>query len=230
LTAPRGVRNARHAGLVGLAMVIGFAGLNAGYARFDSLLGDLVEPRLRAFELSALQIDDWRGRHLAAYSQGQQFFGESSEWDRYLLTAVPGAALFANVPVYLDVITTDDYNTLAAYGVEACYDFHGFSIASIAPVDVGSGVTAEVISYTRTQGTDWTAIWWEWPYRADSGTRFARVTMLIPQGPTATIQHDPANAWISESPRFQATEALLLDLARRVVATQLPAPDEVAGR
>ncbi len=154
LTAPPGVRNARRAGIVGLVLVIAFATVNAGYARFDSLLGDLVEPRLRAFELSAVKIDDWRGRHLAAYSQGKQFFGEASEWDRYLLTAVPGAALFANVPVYLDVITTDDYNALAAYGVEACYDFHGFDIASIAPVDVGSGVTAEVISYTAHGARD----------------------------------------------------------------------------
>ncbi len=56
------------------------------------------------------------------------------------------------------------------------------------------------------------------------------MTMLVPQGPTATIQHDEANTWTSESPRFQATEALLIDLAKQVVATQLPAPDEVASR
>lgn len=230
LTATPGVRNARRAGLVGLALVLAFAAVNAGYARFDSLLGDMTDPRLRAFDLTAVEIDAWHGRHLTSYSQGQQFFGESSDWNRYQLTAAPGGALYSNVPVYLDVITTDDYNALAAYGVEACYDFHGFSIASIAPVDLGSGVTAEVISYTKRQnGAEWTAIWWEWPYRSEGTTRFARVVMLLPQGPAATIRNATAD-WTSTAPRFEAAEGLLVDLARQVVATQLPAPDAVAGR
>ena len=231
LTAPRGVLNARRAGAIGLALVLAFAAVNAGYARFDSLLGDMAQPRLRAFELSAVRIDAWRGRFLTSYTQGQQFFGQNSTWDRYQLTSAPGGTLYASAPVYIDVITTDDYNALAAYGIEACYDFHGFEIASVAPVDLGSGVTAEVISYTKRQnGADWTTIWWEWPYRSGGGTRFARVAMLLPQGPTATILHDATTSWTSSAPRFQAPEALLIDLARQVIGTQLPADDGQATR
>ena len=225
LTAPRGVTNARRAGLVALAFVLAFAAVNAGYARFQSVLGDLVSARLQPFAIETLQIDGWRGRHVATNQQGKQFFGESSEWDRYFLTSSPRGELYANVPVYLDVITTDDYGTLAAYGIEACYDFHGFQIASIAPVDLGSGVTGEVLSYTKRQsGTDWTTLYWEWPYQSHGTTRFARVVMLVPQGPLATIRNDTATESVAGAGRFEATERLLIALAREVVKTQLPAP------
>jgi exosortase/archaeosortase family protein len=231
LTAPRGVGNARRAGLVTLAFVLAFAAVNAGYARYQSVLGDFVEPRLQPFALDAMHIDGWLGRHVATYQQGKQFFGQESEWDRYFLTSSPRAALYANTPVYLDVITTDDYSALAAYGIEACYDFHGFQIASIAAVDLGSGVNGEIISYTKRQtNTDWTTLYWEWPYRSNGETRFARVVMLVPQGPIATIHSEGADAWVSATPRFQATEQLLIALARQVIATQLPAPDQAAGR
>lgn len=211
--------------------MIAFATVNAGYARYELVLGDMAESRLEAFQMDAVRVDGWRADHLASYTHGRQFFGEASTWDRYTLTASPGASLYASVPVYLDVITTDDYSALAAYGIEACYDFHGFRIASVAATELGSGVTGEVLSYTRRQsGADWTTLYWEWPYREDGATRFARLVMLVPDGPTATIRHDEATTWESPAERFQATEALLVDLASRVVATQLPAIDPVASR
>ena len=224
LTAPRGVRDIRRAGIFTLAVVVAFAVVNAGYARFDSVLGDLVEPRIEAFRMEAVKIDGWRARHLANYTHGQPFFGERSTWDRYVLTAAVDAADYSSVPVYLDVITTDDYNTLAAYGIEACYNFHGYDIASVAPVDLGAGVTGEVLSYTRRKSaTDWTTLYWEWPYKADTGTRFARVVMLVPDGPEAVIRQATPEPWTSIAARFQPTEALLVDMARQVVDTQLPA-------
>jgi hypothetical protein len=85
-------------------------------------------------------------------------------------------------------------------------------------------VTGEVLSYTRRKSaTDWTTLYWEWPYKADTGTRFARVVMLVPDGPEAVIRQATPVPWVSIAARFQPTEALLVDMARQVVDTQLPA-------
>ena len=41
----------------------------------------------------------------------------------------PGEILHTDVPVVADVIDSPDLESFSAYGVEACYQFHGYALA-----------------------------------------------------------------------------------------------------
>ena len=147
-----------------LAVVVGallMASVNATYARYEELAGALGQPRVSAFDSQDAQIPGWSSVLAAEYDQSRQLYGESSTWQRYRYHAGETATLSSGVPVFVDIITTDDPNALAAYGVQACYQFHGYIIQSQTEVDLGAGVTGHVIDYTNTKaGRDWSAIWW----------------------------------------------------------------------
>jgi hypothetical protein len=107
--------------------------------------------------------------------------------------------------------------------MQACYAFHGYRIESVAKVDLGAGITAEVIDYhNRKIDADWSAIWWEWPYQKEGRTWFERIIVFVASGPTATYHGVPATAGLaSQSQRFATTDQFLAALAREMVGSQL---------
>jgi len=206
--------------LVGLNLAVVLAAVNAGYARFEAVSGDLGQARLAAFDIMQPVVRGWELSYVGRYDQATQFFGERATWDRVLYSSLPGASLGSSVPVYLDVIDTDDPGALAAYGLAACYQFHGYRIEQSASVDLGSGITAEVIDYSVPRGgKEWSAVWWEWPYAHDTGTWYERMVVFV-----------SAPAAVSDQPlpdRFATTNRFLVSLASEIVRAKVA---ETAGR
>ena len=79
------------------------------------------------------------------------------------------------------MIDTDDLSSFSAYGIEACYNFHGYDLKSTNTVDLG-GVVAHVLTYHNTTiSSDWTNVYWHWPVKTPDGTMYERVNLMIIQ-------------------------------------------------
>jgi hypothetical protein len=78
------------------------------------------------------------------------------------------------------VIQTSNLRTFSAYGVEACYRFHGYALRDIASVSLSGGITGQALSYHNAKdGLDWTVVYWIWPVRTATSTRYERVTLFM---------------------------------------------------
>jgi exosortase/archaeosortase family protein len=197
--------------------------VNAGYAGFQPIGGDHGLPAITGFRPSVAWVPDWSSRFLANYQHGRQFFGEHSSWTRSVYAPLDAAAMQTNVPVYVDVITTDEAAALAGYTVEACYSFHGYTVESSRNVPLMSGLDARVSSYADPRnGTDWTILFWEWPYQERGAVRYERVVLLMPDGDQAMMSGiPPADDSTSASARFGEAEQLLVTLGQTMVSNQL---------
>jgi exosortase len=209
-----------------LAFAVGVAAIlavtNAAFARYDPISSGLADARLKSFDVNSMHVAGWSSRYLAAFPMAKQYFGSSGTWDRALYKSGGIAALTSKRPIYVDVLTTDDPNTFAAYTVENCYRFHGYDITSITTADIGAGVSAQVIDYfNRKTETAWTTLWWEWPYSDGVQTRYERVVFLIGEGPKSEYTGLIAKDVTSQDARFAQTDAFLVTLARTVVRAQL---------
>ena len=80
--------------------------------------------------------------------------------------------------ITLDSVTASDRGGFVDFGVEKCYRFHGHSIDAAETLALGHGVVGNVIAVTRTNGTAWVVLWWEWPVEQAGVTRHERVAML----------------------------------------------------
>ena len=203
-----------------IALVLGIA--NVGYARYEAVAGTLGQAKLVPFDIRNTQVAGWTLSYVAHLDQGRQFFGASSTWDRILYSSTPNAALRSNLPVYVDVINTDDPGTLAAYGLKECYQFHGYRIETTASVDLGSGISGQILDYHNPRvGNDWSALWWEWPYTTGTGTSYERVVVFMAGGPSGTYAGVQSTAPTSGAERFASTDRFLFSLAQQMVHSQL---------
>jgi exosortase/archaeosortase family protein len=208
---------------VALAMGLLLAVPNAGFAHYDSLVDAFGTPTLGAIDPSAVSVSGWSSSPPVAFSQASQYFGSNGTWDRLAFSAnAPSSAGLSSV--YLDVIRTDDSGSLASYGIEACYNFHGFTQVSNLTADVGAGVDAKMASFRSPDaGTDWSILWWEWPFNAGGQTRFERLVLLMPLN-----ESDQPGGSTSQA-TFQAAQLTLTTLAHQIVAQAIgvtaPTPD-----
>ena len=74
----------------------------------------------------------WRDEQVATYNWAKPLFGDTSVWNRYALRGDRRGRPAHTLPVVADVITTPDLASFSAYGVEACYQFHGYSLRDVA--------------------------------------------------------------------------------------------------
>jgi exosortase len=219
---PSPVRRVRPALVVAIGIACVLAATNAAYARYDAISAGLADARLPGFDVRALHISGWASRYIDAFPMAKQYFGSSATWDRELFTAADYATLSSTRPVYVDVLTTDDPGTFAAFGIEACYRFHGYDITSVTDADVGAGVSAQVIDYYNPAlGSTWSALWWEWPYSDGLRTRYERIVFLMSEGPKGTYEGVTAGTLGTQDARFATSDRFLVTLARTVVETQL---------
>lgn len=205
---------------VGLALALMLAIPNASFAHYDSLVNAFGTPTLGTVDPGTVSLAGWQGSQAVGFDQATQYFGSNGTWDRVGFGASDPNVTGPNT-VYLDVIRTDDSGTLASYGVEACYNFHGFAQVASLSADVGAGVDAKLASFrSPIAGTDWTILWWEWPYNAGGQTRFERLVLLAPLAPP-----DQPGATTSLS-TFQSAQTSLTSLARQIVREAMndPAP------
>jgi exosortase/archaeosortase family protein len=219
---PSPVGRARPAMLVALGVAITLAATNAAYSRYEAISSGLADARLGSFDVRAVRLPGWDSRFIAAFPQATQYFGSSATWDRLSFWSGAGASLTSTRSLYIDVITTGDSGTLAAYGLQACYRFHGYQIASVTGADIGAGVQAQVIDYVNTKAVaDWSALWWEWPYQVNGTTRYERVVVLMSEGPKTEFTGVAASDIATQAPRFTETDRFLVTLGRAIVRSQL---------
>lgn len=219
-TPPRHGRIAAGAAVLAATLVLGF--VNATYAAFQPLGGDQGLPAISGFEPGRAWVPDWASRQVADYTHGRQFFGEDSTWTRSVYSPLADATMRANVPVYVDVINTDDAATFAGYSVESCYSFHGYVVESAQRIELTAGLDASLRSYADPRGqTDWTILTWEWAVHQGGRVRYERIVLLLPDGDIGTFEGLPPQDQASASARFADAERLLVTLARTMVANQL---------
>jgi exosortase/archaeosortase family protein len=197
---------------VALALGLMLAVPNAGFAHYDSLVDAFGTPTLGAIDPSTVAVPGWSSSPPVGFAQATQYFGSNGTWDRLAFSAKsPSSDGLSSV--YLDVIRTDDSGSLASYGIEACYNFHGFTQVSNQTADVGAGVDAKMASFRSPDGgTDWSILWWEWPYNAGGQTRFERLVLLIPLN-----EADQPGGSTSQT-TFQAAQLTLTTMAHEIVA------------
>ncbi len=92
------------------------------------------------------------------------------------------------MPVVADVINTPDLSTFSAYGVENCYQFHGYTLADVAQVGLPGGITGQAMSYTSQQFGSWSILYWIVPVKMGAATNYERVVLYVQNtGSGATV-------------------------------------------
>jgi exosortase/archaeosortase family protein len=219
---PNPVRRVRPALVFAIGVAAVLAVTNATFARYDALSSGLADARLKGFDVDSVRLAGWSSRYIAAFPMAKQYFGSTGTWDRALYKSGDIAPLTSLRPMYVDVLTTDDPSTFAAYTVENCYRFHGYDITSITTADIGAGVSSQVIDYVnRKTGTFWSTLWWEWPYNDGVKTRYERVVFVLGEGPKSQYRGVTAGDVATQDPRFVETDAFLVSVARNVVRAHL---------
>jgi exosortase/archaeosortase family protein len=208
-----------------LALVLGLT--DAGLARYDVIAGGLGDVHIAPLDVSSVHLPGWQSAFVGSFSQAPQFFGPTASWNRVLYSADRGASPWSSVPIYMDVIDTPDSGALATYGLDACYQFHGYRIEAEVSVPIVPGVDGQIVDYRNVeQGTDWSAVWWQWPDYTGSTTRFERVVLFVSDGPGGSYG-GVANGPAVPARRFQATDNFLTAFARAIagqhVAQGVPA-------
>ncbi len=98
-------------------------------------------------------------------------------------------------PVVADVIVTPDLASFSAYGVEACYQFHGYALRDVAQVNVGGGITGQAMSYTSQTYGSWSIVYWIIPVKLGTTTMYERVVLYVQNNGGGVVV--PATAKIS---------------------------------
>ena len=181
-------------GVATAALSIGM--VNVDLRDYDRVATSLGEPRLAGFAESLERPDGWSVRETDRYDWSQRFFGSDSEWIRYTYTDVSairdsnadGRSLESNLPITADVITTSNRGSLSSYGVEQCYSFHGHDISDVADVDLGSGLTGGILTWTNVKkDLSWITLYWHWPVVRGDSTLYERITLVMQSRPGATF-------------------------------------------
>jgi exosortase/archaeosortase family protein len=139
----------------------------AGQAKLVSYIDEPVAPT------------GWSSDHIATYDWSKPLFGDSSIWNRYELYPTFGGDLHADADVVADVIDTPDLSSFSAYGVEQCYQFHGYSLADVAQVKLSGGITGQAMAYTSQQFGSWSIVYWIIPVKSGTTTVYERTVLYV---------------------------------------------------
>ena len=159
------------------AIVLGIS--NLGLKTFNLVADASGQPKLEAYIANPVAPQGWQTRRIDTYNWAKPLFGDTSIWNRYALRATGGGDLVTSVPVIADVINTPDLASFSAYGVEACYQFHGYSLKDVARVDVGGGITGQAISYTSQQYGSWSIVYWISPVKMGTSIAYERTVLYV---------------------------------------------------
>ena len=191
---------------------------DASFAHYDSLVDAFGQPTLGTIDPNAVTVAGWDAAPSTSFDQATSYFGQHATWERVAFSSTDTTTSGPS-SVYLDVIRTDDAGSLASYGVEACYNFHGYSQVSTGSANVGAGVEAKVASFrSPVAGTDWSILWWEWPYNAGGQTRYERLVLLAPLD---AVDQPGGN---TTGATFASAQSTLESLSRSIVGAGMSEP------
>lgn len=215
------------------ALVLGIN--NGGLRSYDLVANAAGSPKLASFLLYPSSPAGWpRAEFSEEFDFAKPFFGESSEWYRwsYLASSIGGSDLYTNAPVVADIVNTNDLESFSAYGVEACYRFHGYTLKDLAQVSLGGGITGQTLSFSSTsQHFDWSIVYWILPVVWGNSTHYERVILYLQNTAQATVRAPgPVGGIQSLEGRLTAqnaydqrlidNRAFLVDFAREIIHAQ----------
>jgi len=234
--------------VVAAAVVLGVA--DNGLRSYDLVANAAGEPKLLAFQASPATPAGWSLRVTETIDWAKPLFGDDSTWIRYLFYPGDGGGnLHSAYGVTADVIDTSDGATFSAYGVESCYQFHGWLLQDVAQVNVGGGITGQTLSFSAPGGESWSVLYWIVPVKAGQDTHYERFVLYLLNAPGGThVQLPPGvritnlagtiadrgpSAVLAQNRAFLVTFAheLIVEQSHRAdaAATHLASP-AVAGR
>lgn len=153
---------------------------NVGLNRYDLVAGVAGQAKLDAYVNGPVSPHGWVTTYENTYGWAKPLFGDASIWNRYELRATGIGTLHTSAPVVADVINTPDLSSFSAFGVEACYTFHGYSLADVTDVSLVGGITGQAMSYTSQQFGSWSIVYWIVPVRmANGGTSYERTVLYV---------------------------------------------------
>ncbi len=147
-----------------LGILVGFS--NVGLQSYNLVANVAGEAKLSSYIDHPVAPVGWRSTYETTYTWAEPLFGEGSIWSRYELYTHIGGNLLAHTAVVADVIDTPQLESFSAYGVEQCYQFHGYSLANVAQVSLGGGITGQTLAYTSQQYGSWSIVYWILPVTA----------------------------------------------------------------
>ena len=137
------------------------------------------------------------------------------------------------------MIVTPDLESFSAYGVEACYQFHGYALRDVAQVNVGGGITGQAMSYTSQTYGSWSIVYWIIPVKFGTTTMYERVVLYVQNdrqwgrrpGHCEDVRASPT--WLARSARSDLplirNRAFLVAFARELIQAR-GAPLDVQRR
>jgi exosortase/archaeosortase family protein len=192
--------------LAGVSLAIGAVALTAvdgGLSRFELTAGDFGAPKVVGFDTTQSTVAGYASAEIASYPWVKNFFGSAASWQRYEYSPTYGTygASFGGYgsgsQVIVDVIDSKHIGPFNAYGIEACYAFHGYSVTGEHTVDLG-GVQGHVLQY-KDSGRSWNVVYWIWVVDDGHGQkRYERVVLLQSAGTADSL--DSAAATPDQNP------------------------------
>jgi exosortase/archaeosortase family protein len=160
-----------------VAIILGVS--NVGLSSYNLVADASGEPRLLSYQSAPAAPVGWTPYLIDQFDWAKPLFGDTSAWNRYSLDGSKVGDLQASVPVIADVIDSPDLESFSAYGVEACYQFHGYSLSDVAQVNLGGGITGQALSYTSQQYGSWSIVYWIVPVKSGTSTIYERVVLYV---------------------------------------------------
>ena len=152
---------------------------NESLKSFDPVASASGNARLASFLGNPAAPAGWSPIFTTEYTQNKTLFGETSRWFRYTFFYRGGGDLVSTLPVTADVINSGNVRSFGAYGVEACYDFHGFTLRDVADVSLADGINGQALSFATPNSGGWSIVYWVWPVKTGSQTRYERVILYL---------------------------------------------------
>ncbi len=253
-TTLRAVPSVRRTLLVLLPVALLAGVYDHGLTRYDPIASSVGTPRLAGFARSGADLDGFEADPVATFANGKRFFGEDSTWVRFSYRGYGTTDLSSDVPVLADVINTSNLQSFSDFGLEACYQFHGYGMQDVRRVDLGSGVTGTVLRWQDpANGLRWTTLYWIWAVRQNDQIRYERVVLLLNEVDSARLVAPEVTEDVADQFAFNAEElvqgragsdlserevalrSFIVTFGRRVVAAatedaaSMPAPREPGG-
>jgi len=217
--------------VLGAALVLSVA--DGGLRVYDPVASASGQPKLGSFLAEPASPAGWSVSYQTEFAANKPLFGQDSRWFRYLYVPDGGAdpSLHSSLPVTADVIDAGGLGGFDAFGVTACYSFHGYVLRDVADVSLGDGIVGQALSWSGgSSHQDWSIVYWIWPVQTGTGTRFERVVLYLQNTATGQVSVArwtpgvaPAPAGPGADPvavRLAVNRAFLVAFARQIVAGQ----------
>ncbi len=159
------------------AIIVGVS--NVGLQTYNLVADVSGSPKVVSFIDDPVTPAGWTSRYEATFSWAAPLFGENSIWNRYELNPGIGGDLQARTQIVADVIDTPDLQSFAAFGVEQCYQFHGYSLTNVSQVSLAGGITGQALAYTSQQFGSWSIVYWILPVKRGTTTVYERVVLYV---------------------------------------------------